>query len=553
MRRDIDRIRDLPLRAYVADAEAVERWRASCLVKPGGALLPSQIAFLEALRDAYRAPQTDNGAPGVLGLLPCGTGKTLALQLAATFARRPLLILPRSLVGQLHEDRRRYARDFRILASASESLGGDGDYLRLLTYGGLSAMSGRDALEEARPDLILLDEAHKLGRGARFARLWRYVSRHRGCRVVAVTGSLTGRSIADFHPLALLALRDWCPLPIRAGVLASWQAVLDVGGEPSVEDRRAIRPLVEWAGTSGPREAFATRLRLCPGVVTATGPLDVGVSLALARIDPRAPASPDVRIALEGLEAAWELPDGTELVDTLEVHRARRSLRLGFYHRWEPGARDAFADWFAARAAWQKALRSLVEYGPWETRGYAEAAARGGRLRDRELTTWRTWDGIRDEGPARETVWVDDGRTLAALLEDVGPDSIVWYRSRAIGEWARARGYAVATADDPPPTPGAADGPAFASMAHATGWNGQAYSDAIVLEPPSGARDLEQLLARHHRAGQTDDVTIRLLGDERDVGAWRARARYVAETTGAPMRVLLGDWCAPITGARNGA
>jgi hypothetical protein len=74
-------------------------------------------------------------------------------------------------------------------------------------------------------------------------------------------------------------------------------------------------------------------------------------------------------------------------------------------------------------------------------------------------------------------------------------------------------------------------------QAHGTGKNLQKWSDAYVLEPPSGGAAWEQLLGRLHRQGQTADAVIFAVAQHAPAFAHALRsartdARYIEDVSG---------------------
>lgn len=498
-------------------------------------LLPDQSRFLAACKHASEADRSEDGYPGVLGAMSCGSGKTLSLQLAPKVfgisSMRTTLITEANLIPQLRRDVEQWSEHYRLAQP------------RTLTYGKLSHPSGERVLERMAPQLIMLDEAHKLGRGARARRLWRYVEANRDCRVIAVSGSLLGAAVMDLADLANLVLRHWSPFPHTDGVLGHWASVLDVGGEYSVVDMGALTPLVRWAGlppTGCPRtdarNAVRSRLETAPGVLVTSGPLDVGPSLQLELHEP-----PQTD-ALKTLEKRWELPDGTQLVDMLEYARHASTLRLGFYYRFRPDTVNE--EWMEARRRWNGLVKHLVEYGRFDTPYFAVEAAENRQLSPQQLSVYAAWKTIRDAvpEPERETVWVADGQArLRQMVEEwraAQPDSVIWYHSKAIESLTFPRVETVTAEDEPPDT----EGCYMVSLAHRQGWNGQRFSSAFVLQPPKSAREMEQLLSRHHRRGQKNDVYFKLFCTERDRRTIRDRAVAVRDTVGNAQRFLVADW-----------
>lgn len=527
MAGEVSRILGLPRVDYGPCPEITAELRLRPDARP---LLATQTTALGACKAALEAGNGPDGPRGVLCLMGCGDGKTLVGQLAPVIFRshRPLVITKASLIDQLHRDIIEWRSEYPVGRP------------QVMSYGKLSHPSGQASLDLHRPDLIILDEAHVLAnpKSARGKRFVRYVaSRRHSVRVVAMTGSLANRSLLDLATVAGLTLRDWVPMPTN-GTLGQWAAVLDVGTEPTANDYAAIRPLqVAFGGT--PREAFRKRLHTAPGVVVTAGAFAVGVSLSLARCAPKLPAKIDM--ALRAIDERWELPDGTWLVDALEYARNRRTVRLGFYYRWRP---DTVNDeWFEARREWSKVVRSRVEYGHYDSPWFVVQAAEAGRLDRWELARWSAWQvaSRKYPPPEGETIWIDPhwiGKLVTSWRAEKASGGLVWYRSRAVAEAAVDSGWPVYPAGGEKPKGDFA----FVSLGHATGWNGQAYNRALVLEMPASARQAEQLLSRHHRRGQTSDVRFDIYAEKKELEKVARASEFVSQTTGQPMRWLLADW-----------
>lgn len=532
---EIDRILELPRTQYAA-----LEWTHALRLHPNAPrLFPDQEAFLTACAHAADTWFDDEqGGPGVLGIMSCGAGKTLSLQLAPIIfgvkAEDCLLLTEAGLLKQLRDDVEEWGRHYPVVNPP------------VMSYGKLSHPTAKYAFMERKPKLILCDEyQHLAGDGARVKRLFEYLNANPSCRLVGLSGTLVRKQLKQFHTAASLVLRCWHPLPFT-DLLDNWSSVMDVGGEPSEYDIQCTRRLVAWAGLPDApitkqtaRVAWQRRLRTCPGVVVTAGPLNVDVSLRVRMLPPAESE------ALARLEQLWELPDGTMLVDTLEVARHRRTLRLGFFYRWRPETWDENYD--LLRKSWGKVVRDHVEYAGYDSPFFVERAALAGRLRPGAQRAWDAWTSIREtvQPPESEAVWVApealDDAVERFLNEADDRAPIVWFRSRAVGDALEARGWPTHRAGDGPPTAGRA----AVSLAYSKGWNGHMYRSALVLEPPTGADLVEQLLARHHRKRQTHDVDFWLLGTERDRFTIASNAQAVADLTRTPQRFLLADW--PVT------
>lgn len=540
-------------------------------------LRPAQVAALAAWAHAL-VSMTSYGPPGLAVLAGVGHGKTLVGLLLPTVAAhvtgrapRTLYLVPAAIRAQWAADRAMWAArpadDVRSCVIPA-------DEFVIMSHEGLSAPSGRDFLRDYAPELIVIDEAHAYAdpKSGRWRRIAEYLALRPTTRVVVMSGSLSWRSVLQARHLLLAALRGWCPLPVD-DTIDAWARVLDVDADFGRDDAIAVAPLVQaftassydtaanpGAFRAAARAAYRRRLETCPGVVlTESSGVDVGLRLVAWR--PSVAPSAEITAAVKGLEDAWVLPDGTELVGALDFARHAATLPLGCYTRWVPGTADP--RWVEARRTWARYLRSLVEYGGYQTPGAAAAAAEAGDLDGTAAgSAYLAWAAAEDayDAPRTETVWLDggdytrrvvaeyaDGGTTAAGGPTLADAPIVWTRTPAIGEAiAAAMGWAYYGAGSRPPT----DGPAVVSyLVHGTGWSGApaaGYRHALIVEPPSSGATWEQVLGRLHRAGATDDVTVHVLcassAGYRAIAKGVADATYVHETTGAAQKILDADW-----------
>ena len=564
--REIERILAVPVADYSAlGRRTIREWTHRLAYdRSAVSILEPQAGFLEAVADASAARPGPSGAPGALGLIECGGGKTLGLQFALLQAQelgadRPMLMTKARLFRELKRERERWCDVFRLPRMPQLDDLGEGGPCAIMSYGKLSHQSGEDELLRVAPDVLFLDEAHILGRGARRMRMWRYIKKFRGVRVHAVTGSLTNASLYDFVHLMALVCRDWCPLPIRTDMLDQWASVVDLKGEADDEARRSILPLLQRVGldyglSAGPRvydpirfrraarEAVMRRITETRGVYQfSQGLADCSLSITVEA--PR--ASIEAARALARLQSDWVMPDGRELVDHLEAWQARKELALGYFRRWDPNTADE--DWFEARRAWFSYARAMVEHRGFDTLGEVSKAAEDGRLDTRGRVLWGDWQTVNEDPgsrPVREVIWLDKGRTVADTVHqwlNNRPDPgrcAVWFQSRVVGD-KLAKMMPVHYSGLTPPN----SGPAAIGIGHATGWNGQyGFNDALVLEPPTTGLLMEQLLSRHHRQGQTHDVEVTLIGGVETRTQVIKAAEYAAETTRATQRALIADW-----------
>ena len=464
-----------------------------------------------------RALQAIERTGGMLGSIGVGHGKTLIAALAPMAARvhvgRPvtaLLLVPASMVAPTLRERDAYRSD-----------GWNVQECEIASYARLSQRDGRDWLYELDPDLVILDEAHRVRdySAARTRRLDRYVD-ETGPLVVAMSGTLTTRRVADYAHLAKWSLGGKSPLPLTHSGVAHTDAVIQ-----SATAREGAATTGDWYwfrgayGDGPPREALQAALEASGGTVLTS---DAGctASLVIEELEAWDTWSPE----LETLETLWELPDGTMLDSPMHVARHRAHLELGFWYRWrwETWGWDDVEAYMAARAQWGKRVRDWCTSRTAMTEGTeTPALLRDAIERDPDhplRAAWHAWAPYADrELPEVEAVWVH--RRALEWIKRQEVES-VWVQSRA-------------TQDALPD--------AYSVKVHGTGHNLQHLASALVVEPPSNGAAWEQLLGRLHRSGQQADV-VRFAVPATDVCTERlskaaADAKYIEETTGSRQRL----------------
>lgn len=624
---DTDRILALPRRdPSPADLDALRaRWTAA-LRRPSPTphddprgdppgLLADQALLLDDLDRAAAVPGL-----GAVNGSPVGGGKTLAallapaaLAVAGAPARRVVALVPASLRGTWDREVDRWARWWPV-GPVRHHAPGDPDPagapgagwpgVVVVSHETLSSPRGAGALDDLRPDLVIVDECHAFGRlgSARTKRLIRYAQTQPLTRFVLLTGTLASTSVRDYAHLLELALRDGSPVPTEPGLLAQWGAVLDPDGEPIRADWEAVWPVVRAGRRIDPgplawdhrriphgdrrevaRLGVGRWARCTPGLVLARGGGYGGTLVGRYHRPP--PPPPSVAEALGALEGRWVLPDGSEIVDALEIDRARRSLALGWWSRWAWPGGEPDTDWLDARRAWSGAVRAVIEYsgGPgWDSPALVAEAVDAGRGSASLRAAREAWLAVRDRygptGPPSEVVWLDGARAwlvgaLRAWLEEAvqrhrdalgpqAPGALVWYTSRAVeGAVAAALGAggAVYGAGSAPPDP---DGPqrfvGISGNVHAEGANLQTSVDgrggwslSLVVEPRASARWWEQAIGRTHRPGQRAGAVRVEIFTPPGRGGWVARraveraiarADYLATVQGAPQKLGLVTW-----------
>jgi hypothetical protein len=531
---DAVRIASIPRVDELQHAEADARRMTEALrIDPRAPpLRETQGAALRALADA-RPPK------GLVGPIGVGHGKTLIAMLAASVVTprpsRPVWLVPPPLLPQARRDLVQWGRRYRVNPA-----------LEVVPYSALSATSGSGLLDEYRPDLLVMDEAHLLRHrsSARTRRVLRYARRNPSTRFVALSGTLTAKSLYEMAHLLELCLRESTPAPLDDNTLRRWDSVVSVDGEPTHADRLSMSSLLRWAGTDDPREAFARRLRSTPGVV-ASGAGALGTSLLVQLVSTPLPEA--IVEALDALEDTWTLPDGRELVSASEKALAARSLRIGFFQRhvWPNGVDT---EWLERRSAWASIVSSYLSHGGREgldSPALLERAAEAGRLQRSTRVTWEAWKAVRDRpGPESVPEWLDDTplRHALAYTLDTHPRAIVFYQSKGVEDRLEALGFPTYGngSDTPPPT---VDFPCASIFVHGKGKNMQAWSRSVVLEPPTSGHVWEQLIGRTHRPGQAADLVI-VDAVNAAHALWKARrdAEYIRGVTKTEQKLLFASY-----------
>ncbi len=537
---EFDRIVRLPRREWEQDPALPEltALMTDWLKTPAGqwTLRPIQAAALRDLHDVQ----------GLFAPIAVGEGKALVSLLAPVVlgAKRPVLLVPAQLRDQTT----------RLVIPEMRKHWRLHEGLKVLAYTELSLSKNADMLDDYQPDLIICDEAQHLIHldSGRTRRVRRYMNEHELTRVVMLSGTITRRSILDYHHLLLWALKpDFCPVPNSWRETQDWADALDEGVQTL--NRMAPGALLELCeGEENARQGYQRRLTQTPGVV-ASGHTKLGVSLRLVQRPLQVPVS--IKRMMTKMTATWETPEGNVITEAVDLWRHMRELSCGFWYKWDPAPPR---DWLDARQAWKKYVRHTLRHNrrqlDTELQVWNECSFNSvdfGQGKPEALAVWADWRDIRDTfEPNSVPVWVD-----AFLVEDAAAwlaehDGIAWVEHRAMGQaLAKATGLryygagAKASADIAD-----ASGPIIASIAsHGTGKNLQhQWSDNLVTAVPASGLTWEQMLGRTHRQGQkADEVTCHLyLHTDGVIDSWHRAlgdAAYLQDTLGTPQKLLYAD------------
>ena len=549
---DFRRIEDLPRRDKYPDyAELLTAW----LKMPNGqmTLRKEQAWALTELAEVG----------GLLGSLGVGSGKTLISLLAPVVmeSERPVLIVPASTRDEktLKKDIPDLAEHWRLHPRFLQAYYNPKEYRKraILSYEELSREGQADIFQKIVPDLIILDECHRVKnkKSAVWKRLSRWFTEHPETKLVALSGTITARSLRDYAHISALALKDGSPLPHRWMDLEDWADCLDEGIDDEARPQPGALEVFCQSGETH-REGFRRRLVETPGYVSTADP-DVSASLSVREKEVQVP---DIIVsAFDEMRSTWETPGGDLITSGIEFAAHIAELINGFYYRWKWPDGIVDYEWLDARKAWRKFVRETIKKSGtaavgnyyYDTEQQVASAASTGRLvcPDDE---YRKWTAIRKRSnPETEAVWLSEYMVDLAVEWIKTPHKpheagIVWTEHRALLEKIRERiaplgfrGYGAGEQDIIHETKSC-----VASIdAHGEGKNlQQHHARMLYLTVPASPKTWEQSLGRCHRQGVVADeveVEVILACVEMWLAFERARraANYIEQTTGQKQRL----------------
>lgn len=488
---------------------------------------------------------------GLLGAVGVGHGKSLLdllTPMAVDGCKVAVLLVPPNLKSKMLElDVPFYGQHWKLPNIAGGRwLYPDRPTLHVVSFAELSSPkhskgpNARPLLEKLNPDTIIIDEAHFLRyrTAARTKRFLAYLRKHPWVRVYAWSGTLTARSIKDWGHLSEATLGNASPLPRSYPVLDEWSACID--GDPLYPVDPGDLQRLCAAGESV-RDGFLRRFVDTAGVISSGDAQGCEASLEIVERKFTAPSIVEQHIA--NTMDKWERPDGDPFTEAFQLAACARQLSCGFFYRWRYPRKESRAlidEWFQTRRAYFGEVRKKLalsiphmdsplllsnaaqrwQYGythimPDNTRTTIPPKVRRGPQPTWESEHWLEWQRIKDKvQPEQEAVWFDTSflRNAAAWLTE-GP-GVAWYEYDTVGvHLSRLANDFIHVA------PGT-DGNAIANSlkgteravasirAHGTGKDLQMFDRALILNPPSSGAAWEQLLGRHHRAGQQSDEVV---------------------------------------------
>ncbi len=531
---------------------------------------------------AVKAYQDQGG-----GLFPIavGHGKTgISLMVAnSAFAmgvKRILLIIPPAQVAGLMkrhipEWRGRVPLDvpFHFLSgrppaqrAAMVNSGLPGCYI--MSYTLVSAGDGLDNLFTMQPELIIADEVHclKNKQSARTKRIMEYLKECHP-QFVGMSGTITSKSIKDYHHLMLAALGLGAPVPTLARTMHHVDDAINCDAEDRTRANdygiRLMKPFLSWAKEHFPdeefkrgetesyRRAFRHRMHMTPGIV-ATGDAEFGVSLSITNLEipketlAKEPGFERVLKLLAEVDDPMITPNGDDIDHGFHKYKWKRELVNGFYHLLSWPEAEGYAerknitvaaadeiliraqDHLALKQDYYSELRQFFKDAPKHLDtpmlvGLEMSRNGSERVGDELYAAWLEAKEADFEGrPDRdaEMIRVSPFKVNAAVTwaKQFGT-GIIWTWHPEFGQWvvealqeAGVDAVWCPAGDDfiedlgDPLRGGKGDCIAVASIAgHGTGRNLQAFERCLMLEFPREPIQAEQTIGRIHRPGQEKD------------------------------------------------
>lgn len=573
-RQEMDRILMLPFTEMLTPQETEE--------------FSSDHVLATAFEDGFRLMQTQASAVheyhqygGGFDPIGVGWGKTGISLMCAEHAYQKglakiLLLIEPGCLSQLVKVDIPYWRKRVSLSVPFHVVGGRGPKARrnyyqsgyrgcyIVPYSYLSVIDTLDMLEAIDPDLVIADEAHNL-KDPSTARTKRFMEmmRARQRELVAMSGTITTKSLEDYRHLITLALRERSPLPLNGQLAYAWGRVLDSNGAVAGQNSAGpLIPLIQWAQHHYPKEvfrvtvsdlrrAFQYRLHSAPGVV-ATGDNEIKTSLSIENQPiegyEQQPGWAKLSALMKRVQDDFITPNGDEIDCSIHVFKWMVELSAGVYNEliWptpEVLSARTELDLDRARDALEEArgAHALSQLYHKELRTFFQTSCAGqdtpmqiARLINRDevkelpdmlVRTYRAWHGMlaeieeqfgfvpeRDSRAVRVCPFKVQAACDWAKAQQGG--AILWVYHRAMGQWVAEEMakqgldplYCPAGANEQIIDPANKNRLIVASIsAHGTGKNLQHFQRMYFVQWPRDSKKAEQTLGRLHRKGQEAD------------------------------------------------
>ena len=280
-------------------------------------------------------------AGGLFGPIRVGGGKSLLGWLLPVVleAKRPLLLIPASLVTKTWNDRKLLAEHWRLPTN-----------VQIESYESLGLVQSAQKLDYIQPDLIVADELHYLKnhRAGRTRRVVRYMRERPNTRFAGMSGTIMKSSVKEFAHALRWALKHNAPIPATDDEVTTWADCLDEKTNPLARRNPAAifdlgrRPEGVDAITAA-RHVFQARLLETKGVVASTKLDGVTCSIRVQALEYQLSAGTEEHF--NTLRTLWETPCGKAFSEATEMRMYARELALGFSYTWIP--KEKIREWDA--------------------------------------------------------------------------------------------------------------------------------------------------------------------------------------------------------------
>jgi hypothetical protein len=329
---------------------------------------------------------------GLVGPIGVGYGKTIISILCAAIALKvrghyhACIMVPPQVLDQLLHTDLPAAKEYLLIDDLAfipvtgsqkkrkKAAEWPGRCVFIYSYSLLSSETGYEELIAMSPTCFILDEAHNLARSTTTrTKRWYGALKEIEARMVshpditaerietvALSGTITKKSIKDYSHISRQALGQSSPVPIRETAINLFAGVIDAGSNAaqlSDQEKQAFQQFLEWNHRNGHdpashlreinsnninptlqeviRESFRFRMNSVPGLVATAGQ-GVDASLLIHWVEPKKQKDdPNIesmvrlmkKVAIDG-----QTPDGDTIDYSMHNYKWLWELTGGFYN-----------------------------------------------------------------------------------------------------------------------------------------------------------------------------------------------------------------------------
>lgn len=479
MPNEIERIRQIPTRELNIP-RAIE-W-SKFLIKPESkyTLKPAQALVL------YEAHEYE----ACFAYLPVGKGKSLISLLLPSCidCKRPAIVIPANTRHQtVHEVIPKFKDSFYIR-----------DDIRFFSYSDFSL--GKRSIFEYRPDLLILDESHKLAnkRSARTHTVIKYMKENPLTKIVSLSGTMVDKSIREYaHILLWSHTKKYCPVPWNFMDQEIFDRELEYNRPTSF-----VKKICPHGTATTPREAFFNRLKATPGIIIEEKD-DLNLRIKWGKLSVN---TPDViKQAILNIRRSATLPNGRIMESASDIAAKIVQISQGYYTYWKVDPPKEYLD---ARREWNE-FKSVNLFKRGLTTD-SRVLKHGLKIEDPKAVNWEYWR--KKFQPDVEVEWLTT-EVLEQVISFVTPKTIIWVGSPHIGLKVQK------ISDIPYFGQGQTkklseyegDRVCLSIQSMGTGLNLQAFNKNFILTPPASQRMFEQLVGRTARQGQEEETVTNMV------------------------------------------